>query len=406
LKILYFSRDYTTHDRRFLEALVKSGYDVFFLRFENSEHSFEERPLPQGVQPVEWVPDSNVFTQQIEPLLSLVEKMEQKQAEPSISLPDKEIGTEYLPGEIHSLLDPFKDILEEIKPDLIQAGPIHSCALLASLAGFHPLVSTSWGSDLLVDADRDERMRKITRYVLSHSDALIGDCDPVRKKAAEFGMPDEKIITFPWGIDLRQFKAQPYPQTPRGHFRLLSTRTWEPIYGVDLILQAFARVVRSYENGSLEKNLKPELVLLGNGSQEPQIKDLIRQEGLDEFIFLPGRIRQDELPDLYASADLYISASHSDGTSISLLEAMGSARAVLVTDIPGNREWITHGVEGWLFPDGNTFALAEGILNALHQYHRLPEMGMAARKKTELHADWQKNYPRLFDAYEIASRGI
>ena len=49
-------------------------------------------------------------------------------------------------------------------------------------------------------------------------------------------------------------------------------------------------------------------------------------------------------------ADIYVSTSLHDGTSVSLLEAMGSGAFPIVTDIPSNREWIHHGQNGFLVP--------------------------------------------------------
>ncbi len=54
LKVIYFSRDYTTHDRRFLSALAENEHQVYFLRLEQRGHSLEERPLPGNVQTITW----------------------------------------------------------------------------------------------------------------------------------------------------------------------------------------------------------------------------------------------------------------------------------------------------------------------------------------------------------------
>jgi glycosyltransferase involved in cell wall biosynthesis len=110
----------------------------------------------------------------------------------------------------------------------------------------------------------------------------------------------------------------------------------------------------------------------------------------------------DDLPRYYRMADLYLSASHSDGTSISLLEAMACGRPALVSDIPGNREWVQSGVNGWLFPDGDEKALAAAIMKAVDQREQLPKMGRAAREIAEQRADWERNFPALLKAYELA----
>jgi glycosyltransferase involved in cell wall biosynthesis len=247
---------------------------------------------------------------------------------------------------------------------------------------------------MLVEAGRTMWNRWSTRLVLRRSAAIVGDCRPVRAAVRRFGMPDDRIITFPWGIDLTQFVAQPYP--PGGRFTLLSTRSWEPIYGVDIIAHAFVQAARQ----------QPELqlIMLGNGSLAGQLSKIFQQGGVMDQVFLPGQVSQSELPRLYAMADLYLAAAHSDGTSISLLEAMASARPVLVSDIPGNREWVSPGEQGWLFPDGDINALAALILQAFSERERLIEMSRRARQTAEERANWEDNFPLLLQAYDLARK--
>jgi glycosyltransferase involved in cell wall biosynthesis len=132
------------------------------------------------------------------------------------------------------------------------------------------------------------------------------------------------------------------------------------------------------------------------------LRQIFSQGDVAERVVYAGHVSYDDLPRHYSMADMYLSASHSDGTSISLLEAMACGRPALVSDIPGNREWVQEGVNGWLFPDGDAAALARAILAAVEQRQRLPEMGEAAREIAEQRADWEKNFPELLKAYELA----
>jgi glycosyltransferase involved in cell wall biosynthesis len=297
----------------------------------------------------------------------------------------------------YNLLADLRRVIRQVKPDLIQAGPIQRSALLVALSGFRPLISMSWGYDLLFDANRNALWRWATRYTLKRSAVMVGDCDTIRKLGVACGMPDERIVTFPWGIDLRHF----YPRTAASYhdtstFNLLSTRGWEPIYGVDVIAQAFVQAARQC----------PELrlLMLGNGSQANQLRQIFLQGEVAERVVYTGHASYEDLPRYYSMADLYLSASHSDGTSISLLEAMACGRPALVSDIPGNKEWVQEGVNGWLFPDGDAAAMAQAILRAVNQRQRLPEMGGAAREIAEQRADWEKNFLELLKAYELALR--
>ncbi|OGO42539.1 MAG: hypothetical protein A2W36_04030 [Chloroflexi bacterium RBG_16_58_14] len=367
-RILYFTRDYTTHDHRFLSAMAKAGDQVYYLRLERQGQVFEDRPLPPEVEQVQWAGGRAAAHWQDGP----------------------------------RLLASLKQVIREVKPDLVQAGPLQRSAFLAALSGFQPLVSMSWGYDLIQDAELNALWRWATRYTLRHSAAMVGDCETIRQLAISYGMPDKRIVTFPWGVDLQHFSpAATGSSTHRvglagadAPFTLLSTRGWEPVYGVEVIARGF--VAAAQVNPSLH------LIILGNGSQAGVVHQIFERGGVLERVHLAGQVSQADLPRYYRSCDLYVSASHSDGTSISLLEALACGCPVLVSDIPGNREWITPGEQGWLFPSGDAEAFAQTILQAASDRRRLQDLGQAARRLAEQRADWDKNFPQLSRAYELA----
>ena len=318
MKILYFSRDYTTHDHRFLSALAGTGHRVYYLQLERRGHPLEDRPLPPEIRKVPWAGGQRPFHPQ---------------------------------GGVRLLVD-LRRVIRKVNPDLVHAGPLQTCGLLAALTGFHPLVSMSWGYDLLIDADRNPFYHWATRFTLSRSDVMVGDCSTIRRRAASFGMPEDRIVTFPWGIDLDHFMPEyrqragdggPREVSSSGSgetFTILSTRGWEPIYGVDVIARAFVIAAQEAQVRGLPKL---RLLMLGSGSQGDLLRQVFVQGNVLDQVSFPGQVGYDDLPGYYRSADLYLSASHSDGTSISLLEAMACGVPALVSDIPGNREWVACG---------------------------------------------------------------
>jgi len=373
MKILYFTRNYNSHDHRFLKGLSQSEHQIYYLTLEQGSRSLEDRAVPSGVEMLSW------------------------------SRPLAQAGLRDAPW----LLAELRRLLKQVKPDLVLAGPIQRCALLTALAGFRPLVSMSWGYDLLIDARRSPEWRQATRFALQRSAAMVCDCDTTRQLAVAHGMAAERIVAFPWGIDLAHFTpaaqpaSRPQPDAQPGSerpFTLLSTRSWEPIYGVDTIARAFVLAAQQC----------PELrlVMLGGGSQAGLLRQVLSKVGGEagERVLFPGQVAYTDLPRFYRMADLYVAATHSDGTSISLLEAMGCGLPALVSDIPGNREWIEPGRNGWLFPENDAAAMARAILQAVENRRQLPEMGQAARQVVEQRADWNQNFPKLFDAFEIALR--
>jgi glycosyltransferase involved in cell wall biosynthesis len=177
---------------------------------------------------------------------------------------------------------------------------------------------------------------------------------------------------------------------------LFCDRSWEPRYGVDVLARAFVKVAQERQDVSL--------LLMGAGSQAQQIRQILNGGRVIDRAQLPGRVSQAELPGWYQMADIYISPSHVDGSSVSLMEALACGLPALVSDIPANKEWVREGDNGWLFPDGNAEALAEKILAAIRARDKLPAIAAAARRSAEAKADWSRNFPVLLDAYEKTAR--
>lgn len=373
MRILYFSRGYTPHDYRFLTSLAGAGHEVSFLRLERSGRQIEDRSLPPTVEQLSWRGGNAPFRWR----------------------------------DLPELLGSLRGVIQWVRPDILHAGPIQMVAFPAALSGFRPLVSMSWGSDLLQEADSSLWYHWVTRYTLRHSTVLVGDNPAVRAKAIALGVPNERIFTFPWGIDLDRFTPASAGDDRDGSdlrarlgwqdkFVILSLRSWEPVYGVDVLLRGFA----------LAAQQAPELrlLLLGGGSQAGLVHRLIQDLGLQERVHLGGHVRQQDLPRFYQAANLYVSAAHSDGSSVSLMEALGCGLPVLVTDIPSNREWVEEGVQGWLFPDNREDLLAERILFARRKPDLLVAMRHNARARAEAGADWRKNFQELGRAYAAAQQ--
>ncbi len=364
-RIIYFSRDYSSHDHRFMTALAGTSNDIYWLRLEKRGRALEERPLPAKVHQIQW-----------------------RWGQGPVHLVDRP-----------AIISDLRQVIRDTKPDLIHAGPVQSAAFLTATAGFRPLVTMSWGSDLLHDVDASPWMRWAAKYTLARTTVLAGDCQAVQTKAASLGYPPERCVLFPWGVDLQRFipgRAVDFREKYgwQDAFVLLSLRSWEPLYGVDVLVRGFARAAKQ------EPRLR--LLMLGSGSQAAKLHGILTTNEVHDRVVFAGQIDQNDLPNFYQAADLYVSASHSDGSSVSLMEALASGLPAIVSDIPGNREWITPGREGWIFPDGDEQALADAILHAYEQRGQLPALGKAARRLAEQRADWPRNFQKLIDGYQQA----
>lgn len=363
MKVIYFSKTYTPHDYRFLASLAKTEHEIFYLQLEANHRQVEDRPVPEKVRQILWAGGKHDFRWRDVPRL---------------------------------VLD-LRRVIREIQPDLIHAGPIQNCAFLVALSGFRHLLAMSWGYDLVMDADKSAWMRWVTRYTLQRSAFFTSDAHVTREKAVVLGMNPENTVVFPWGVDLQHFTPKTFKRSNVRTFTLFCSRTWEPIYGVDVLAKAFIKVA--------SVNPDVNLMLLGGGSQGAHIRQILMNGGVLERVHFGGQVSQRDLPRWYHMADLYISPSHVDGTSVTLLEALASGLPCLVSDIPGNREWIEEGVNGWLFRDGDADDLAEKILLAIRERREFKRIGEMARKTAEERADWKKNFGKLLETYETIKSG-
>jgi glycosyltransferase involved in cell wall biosynthesis len=88
---------------------------------------------------------------------------------------------------------------------------------------------------------------------------------------------------------------------------------------------------------------------------------------------------QEDMPSVFAQAQIVCLPSYHEGFPKSLLEAAASGCAVVATDIPGCREIVQHGVTGWLVPPRNAQALASALQQAIEQPSLREQYGAAAR---------------------------
>jgi len=291
----------------------------------------------------------------------------------------------------------FQSAVAHIQPDLIHAGPVQRVALLPVLCSQKPLISMSWGFDLLEDAERDMIWKSISKFVLQRTDWLLVDCQAVRKQAIKLGAHPDSITVFPWGVDLDFFKPAKDTHSQRAadgykdEVVFIHTRSWEPRYGVDIMLQGFAMAAREMPN--------IRLLMLGGGSQEDWIKKYITGQGLQDRVNFIGYQQNESLVNYYQSADVYLSASHIDGSSIALLESMACGCPPLVSNIPSNLEWVSDSVQGWVFADGDPNDLAQKMIFIAHSKEKRLTAGKQAREKAIKDADWRRHSKTLLDVY-------
>jgi glycosyltransferase involved in cell wall biosynthesis len=279
-------------------------------------------------------------------------------------------------------LSAVERLVGDLGIDAVVAGPLTTCT--SSLAGVSvPLVGLSWGFDLHQMAGEERTSHSSWMTTLA---GLIVDSESTRRIAETLGVESNRIELIPWGVDLEVFHPDGPPAThpglPASARVVLSARAHEPLYRVGDIVAAF-------ENGRNNWGDDVYLVVVNDGPLTP---DLQAAAG-DHTLFI-GRVAEEDLAAWLRRSEVYVSASETDGSSVTLLQSMACGTPVLISDISGNREWIRDGENGRLFPLGDIEALCSALTEVLASPERLAGTGKALNEVRE-RADWWRNSPRL-----------
>jgi hypothetical protein len=216
-----------------------------------------------------------------------------------------------------------------------------------------------WITDLVARGSDTGRMREILRSMDGLWVISRGQTGPLRDFVGADGPP---IGYFRFGVDEEFFAARPYPVTPTvlsiGGDRDRDTET---------LFAALERVHAAHPEAEL-------VVQTSNSTPAP--------EGVTKLDHVDHRT----LADHYARASVVAIATrpnlHASGMTVSL-EAMATARPVVMTKTPGIEDYVDDGVTGLLTRVGDPVALADGIVRLLDDPALAASLGRAGRAAVE-----------------------
>ncbi len=298
-----------------------------------------------------------------------------------------------------------RKLIRRIKPDILNAHYINIAGYLGAICGFHPLVITAWGSDVLIVPKQSRILGALTRWTLKQAD-LVMCVSPIMKEAiVKMGIRPDKIMVTPIGVDSHQFQpavlsdsiSHPY-LSKNFVLRVISTRNLSPTYDVETLLKAAPFIIN--------KSPQSEFIILGDGILRKELQDLTESLHVGSKVSFRGSVTHDDLPGYLNSSNIYVSTSLSDGTSISLLEAMACGLPCVVSDIPANHYWISEGENGYFFQPGNYKELATKIILLMNNEALRAKMGSASRAKIIEKADHITEMTKVEEAYLSLTRAI
>jgi glycosyltransferase involved in cell wall biosynthesis len=203
------------------------------------------------------------------------------------------------------------------------------------------------------------------------ADLVLTVSEDVRRYLISAGVPGEKIVAVPTGIDLKRFDpARTDLADMRARFHLSRdayviglVAVLRRAKGHRFLLQAIKRLAPEFP--------QVKLLIAGTGPQEQNIKNLVKELGLGEQVLMLGH--QDDIPSLLRALDVFVLPVLEEALGTALIEATAMGVPVIATRIGGIPEVV--GEAGLLFDSEDVEALA----NRLRTLIRSPELAARLR---------------------------
>lgn len=317
-----------------------------------------------------------------------------------IGIPTSRSGTNVL-AELKTLVF-FWKLYRRIGPDIIHhvgVKPVTYGSMAARFLGIPKVVNALSGMGyLFINKDKNVLLRKTVmmffklgfknpnlRFILQNRD----DLNDIRNLGV---LQDKQIFLIRGsGVDLSEFKFSPAPVKTVIKILLPARMLWDK--GVGEFVQA-ARILRKkYSN-------KTEFILAGGvdkGNNSTITEEQLLEWQVNGDITWIGF--QKQMNHVITLSDIVVLPSYREGLPKSLIEACAIGRPIVTTDVPGCKEVVTNGENGFLVPAKDGEALAIAIEKLILDEKMRIEMGKKGREIAEQNFSIDSVIKKTFDIY-------
>jgi glycosyltransferase involved in cell wall biosynthesis len=207
---------------------------------------------------------------------------------------------------------------------------------------------------------------------------------------ARFGLRAQAIFDI-IELDVFRFRER-RPMRPV----FLTSRLLEPLYNVGCVLRAFALIQQRYPEA--------RLTIAADGWMRPELEQLARDLKLRNAEFI-GRVPFEQMPDLYDSADIYLTATDLDNMPGSITESFAAGLPVVTTDAGGIPYIVTHEETGLMIPRNDHEAMAAAAFRLLENQELALKIARQAREASRQYtwAEVRNKWVGLY--HEMAGTG-
>ncbi|WP_336339248.1 glycosyltransferase family 4 protein [Haloarcula brevis] len=208
-----------------------------------------------------------------------------------------------------------------------------------------------------------------------YADGIISISDHAQEELIRrYGFSEKKVQMIPHGVNTDKFQPQEetHPAVSPEKTTLLYVGRIGPRKGIDLALKSLSEI----------KDAEIEFLIAGTGRHKDHLEETAESLDVAEQTRFLGYVSEDELPELYSSADVFVLPSLYEGFGLVLLEAMASGTPVIGTDVGGIPTAVDDGTTG-LLVNRNVPSLTTAINRIVQNEDYRKELSQNAIEKAE-----------------------
>lgn len=286
----------------------------------------------------------------------------------------------------------LKQALREFKPHVLHAHYATSYGLIGALSGFHPLVISAWGTDVMKFPQKNLLNRLMLKYNLRKADAICATSFTIREYLKP--VTDKNVQVIPFGVDTDVFcKKQVDSIFSFGAFVYGSIKPLNSLYNTDVMISAFATLKKRHP----ERQIK--LLVIGEGPESANLERLVGKLHLERDVVFTGRVPFAKIADYYNMLDVLVNVSDYESFGVSVIEAMACEKPVIVTNTGGLKEIVENDKFGSLVEIRDVDQTAAEMEKYLLDPALTTRVGKRGREKVIEKYSWKNNIRQMIGVY-------
>jgi len=326
---------------------------------------------------------------------------------PLLENPSSRVETHLLPFRgglgYFTMVPAVRKLLQKIQPDLVNAHYASGYGATARLANYHPWILSLWGSDVYTFPYTSWLHKRFVVSNLLAADEVISTSHCMAAQTRRLSRKIDKINVVPFGVELDSFLKIPESGSrdqESNRITIGTVKSMLPVYGIDLLLKAFAIAYRELVAMDSDWADRLYLRLVGDGESIDEYRQLGKDLKIDQQTEFVGRVPHADVPKQLGRLDVFVALSRSESFGVAVIEANAANLPVIVSDAEGLREVVVEDQTGLVVPGENPQAAAEAIIRLVRDPVLRSRLGSQGRDHVIANYLWSSCVERMIQVYQ------